>query len=55
MTMIRFKLTFADENGLLHHEEVIEGKQEFCFAWLQGYLSASNYMLMKIEGMEVNE
>lgn len=54
MTMIRFKLTFADENGLLHHEE-IEGEQGFCFAWLQGYLSGGNYMLMKISAKEANE
>jgi len=55
MKMIEFKLTFADENGHLHHEQVLQGESENCFAWLQGYLSASNYMLMKIEGMEVNE
>ena len=53
MTMIEFKLTFADENGHLHHEQVLHGESEKCFAWLQGYLSGSNYMLMKIEGMEI--
>ena len=53
MTMIEFKLTFADENGHLHHEQVLQGEKQFIFAWLQGYLSGSKYMLMTIEGMDI--
>ena len=51
MTMIQFKLTFADENGIYSHEEHIEGERGHLLAYLQGYLKSSNYMLMRIEGM----
>jgi hypothetical protein len=53
MTMMTFKLSFVDEAGNYSHEETITGEGQAVFAYLQGYLSASNYHLAKIESKGV--
>tara|TARA_R100000278_G_C5339232_1_gene117645 strand:- start:193 stop:363 length:171 start_codon:yes stop_codon:yes gene_type:complete len=51
--MMTFKLSFVDEAGHFSHDETITGEGQSIFAYLQGYLSASNYHLAKIESLGV--
>lgn len=51
-----FRLAFNGEDGSWSHDEIIIADQyQHVFAWLQGYLKASNYALRKIEVMEADE
>ncbi len=53
MTMMTFKLIFVDEQGVFSHDETITGEGQSVFAYLQGYLSASDYNLAEIQSMGV--
>lgn len=48
---MKFRLTFVDETGMLF-DEIISGEYQNVFAWLQGYLKASDYSLSDIEVLE---
>lgn len=46
--MMKFRLGFTGQDGTWSHDEIISGEYRHVFAWLQGYLTASNYSLCSI-------
>lgn len=53
--MMKFRLGFNGQDGSWSHDEMITGEYQHVFAWLQGYLKASNYALREIEVMGADE
>lgn len=51
---MKFRLGFM-HNGAWSHDEIVSGEYKHVFAWLQGYLKASNYSLSEIEVLEADE
>ena len=52
---MKFRLGFMHNDGTWSHDEMISGEYQHVFAWLQGYLKASNYSLREIEIVEGGE
>ena len=52
---MKFRLGFNGQDGTWSHDEIISGEYQHVFAWLQGYLKASNYSLRDIEVLEADE
>lgn len=54
--MMKFEMVFripGTVDGV--HTEIVSGEYQYVFAWLQGYLKASNYLLQTIKVLEVLE